>query len=276
MATAHEIFQRPFPVKLEWESVPTPKHYRSYPDAKDLPETMQVWNVQRPSTERSRGLVSDGFGFTDSPDCEFIAGGLSSKNRTAVALGRQANWFLWGFSAPPSEMTESARAVFLNTVVYMKRFDGAKLLVADPVEAREWAETFASWYTRDQGFDVVSHSKRCFTPRLLEASGGDLKRLLEFVLANRGCLRVDTGTDRFDIDPDVKSLGLANNDVALIERCVTMLEKGDRADLARTLLARYVDASPGPDAKSWRAWLDANRAKLYFTDRGGYRFRVRS
>jgi hypothetical protein len=67
---------------------------------------------------------------------------------------------------------------------------------------------------------------------------------------------------------------VANNDVALVDRCVTMLEKGDRPDLARTLLARYVECGPAGDAKTWRAWLDANRAKLYFTDRGGYVFRV--
>ena len=275
MVAAHEIFQQPFPVKLVWDSIPTPKHYRGYPDGTSLPDTIQVWQVQRPAETPNPGLVSDGFGFTDSPDCEFIAGGVSTKGPNAVAIGRQANWLLWGFSAPPSEMTDSARKVFLNAVVYMKRFDGARPLVVDPVGARGWAATFAIWYARRPDYGWASHSTQCFTPRVLEGAEGDLTKLASFVEANLSWIRVEPGTKKFDLDTEAKALGVANNDVALLDRCVTMLEKGDRADLARTLLARYVDANPGTDAKSWRAWLDANRARLYFTDRGGYRFRVR-
>jgi hypothetical protein len=272
---AHEIFREPFPVKLDFEAVPTPKHYRDYPEGKSLPDTMQVWRVQVKPGKQVYGLVSDPYGFTDSPDCEFISGGINSKGPNSVAIGRQGNWFLWGFSAPPSSMTESARMVFLNAIVYMKRFDGQAPLVLDPVPSRTWAEVYAGWYAAKPGFDIEDHSRQCFTKGLLDANGGDLSKLAAFVAANRAWIRVAPGTEQFDLDAEAKSLGIAVDDPALIERCVSMLEKGERADLAGTLLARYVDAKPGADAKAWRGWLRENRARLYFTERGGYRFRVR-
>ena len=46
-----------------------------------------------------------------------------------VALGRHGNYFLWGFAAPPSEMTPEGRNCFLNAVHYIKQFDGQKPVV---------------------------------------------------------------------------------------------------------------------------------------------------
>lgn len=275
MVAAHEIFREPFPVRLEFESVPTPQNYRDFPDGRSLPATMQVWRVHLKPEQQDYGLVSDPYGFADSPDCEFISSGINSKGPNSVAIGRQGNWFLWGFCAPPSSMTESARKVFLNAIVYMKRFDGQRPLVVDPVRSRTWAEVYAGWYAAKPGFDVAAHSLRCFTKGLLEANGGDLATLEAFVAANRAWLRVAPGTELFDLDAEAKSLGIAIDDPGLIERCVSMLEKGEKVDLARALLARTVEATPGDDAKAWRAWLGKNRARLYFTERGGYRFRVR-
>lgn len=55
------------------------------------------------------GMVADGHGFEDSPDCERVGGGINSKGPMAVAMGRQANLLQWGFygvraasSSPPT------------------------------------------------------------------------------------------------------------------------------------------------------------------------------
>jgi hypothetical protein len=80
---------------------------------------------------------------------------------------------------------------------------------------------------------------------------------------------------RIAIDEDAKALGIANRDPALLEKCVSMLEKGDRKDLAQRLLERYTDQKHGADAAAWRRWLEVSRSRLYFTDTGGYRFRVK-
>ena len=70
------------------------------------------------------GMVSDGHGFEDSPDCERIAGGVNSKGPWAVAIGRQANLLQWGFYGAPDRMTAPSKRAFLNAIVWMKQFDG--------------------------------------------------------------------------------------------------------------------------------------------------------
>jgi hypothetical protein len=84
------------------------------------------------------GMVSDGHGFEDSPDCERISGGVNSKGPMAVAIGRQANLLQWGFYGAPDRMTGSAKRAFLNAIVYMRRFDGHVPLVRKTSVGRTW------------------------------------------------------------------------------------------------------------------------------------------
>src|SRR5262245_16043853 len=84
------------------------------------------------------GMVSDGHGFEDSPDCERISGGVNSKGPAAVAIGRQANMLQWGFYGAPDRMTEASKRAFLNAIVWMKQFDGQRPLVKKEGEGRTW------------------------------------------------------------------------------------------------------------------------------------------
>ncbi len=111
-------------------------------------ETLKVWKVQdRAFPAIDPGLIYDPDGFEDSPDTERIASGLNSKNPRAIALARQGSFFLWGFSASPTDMTPEARKLFLNAVAYIRKFDGQTPLVhrdrpggyqsCDPFSCRE-------------------------------------------------------------------------------------------------------------------------------------------
>jgi hypothetical protein len=134
----HEIFQKPYPVNLEYDTVPTPEEYRHR--GLKPGEPLKVWHVQTQGYQTkgvSPGVVSMGDGFADSPDAEVISGGVNHKTPTAVALGRQGPFFLWGFSAAPKEMTDAGRLVFLNSVVYTARFDRAPLLVRQVKDSRD-------------------------------------------------------------------------------------------------------------------------------------------
>src|SRR5262245_20140999 len=106
MRLDHPIFQG---VELDRDEVATPKSYANYPEGKDLPAKMPVWRVQRGklAAEVDYGIVSDPYGFEDSPDAEFISSGVNSKGPGSVALGRHASLFLWGFAGDPTQMTES-------------------------------------------------------------------------------------------------------------------------------------------------------------------------
>src|SRR5688500_12824681 len=115
---SHAIFQTPFAVAPTFTDIPTPEHYRQYPEGEALGPTLRGWKVCAERTPDYPGVVADGYGFADSPDCEYIAGGVNSKGPRAAALARQGNFFQWGFSASPKAMTGEARRVFLNTLAY--------------------------------------------------------------------------------------------------------------------------------------------------------------
>jgi hypothetical protein len=139
--TGHTIFNRPFKTNLTFAKKPTPKNYYLFPSGKDFQEEIPMWRVQKEGYKDEKGyrvgLVSRRAGFTDSPDAEFIAGGVNTKDAGAVAIGRHGNFFLWGFSGSPDYMTDEAKLVFANAVVYMKGFKGQK-----PV-ARKYRPTIA-------------------------------------------------------------------------------------------------------------------------------------
>ena len=106
---------------------------------------MKVWRVQtKDYPEIDPGLVSDLYGFADSPDAEVIAQGVAGKGPDTLALGRQANFFLWGFSALPADMTPSGQRLFVNVVSYMRKFDGQMPLVRKTARSREWAFCYAT------------------------------------------------------------------------------------------------------------------------------------
>ena len=83
------------------------------------------------------GMVSRPGGFEDSPEAEIISGGVSAKTWDAVAIGRHGNFLHWGFAALSDDMTDEARDVFANAVVYIAGFAGQT-----PVARRYYASCF--------------------------------------------------------------------------------------------------------------------------------------
>lgn len=130
LKTEHPIFKGPFTVKMTMVEKPTPEGIYHYPSGKDVPKQIPMWRVQKEGYLDGKGyrmgLVSRGEGFLDSPDAEYISSGVNTKDLDAVAIGRHGNFFLWGFSASPDYMTEEAKQVFANSVVYIKQFKGQK------------------------------------------------------------------------------------------------------------------------------------------------------
>ena len=131
MRLNHAIFKAPLAVDVAFDMN---KPWELKADPRGL------WPVQigTMGTENDFGVVSDGHGFEDSPDCERISGGQNSKGPHAVAIGRQANMMQWGFYCAPDRMTRSARKAFLNAIVYMQRFDGHRPLVKKTARSRYW------------------------------------------------------------------------------------------------------------------------------------------
>lgn len=126
----HPIFQGPLPVDMKYERRIAPSSAISGVEGVTTPGVMDMWRVQTEGyreggRERYRqGLVAFGDGFEENGDAERIAGGVSDKYRNAVAIGRHGNFFMWGFAADPSYMTETAQRVFVNAICYISKFGG--------------------------------------------------------------------------------------------------------------------------------------------------------
>jgi hypothetical protein len=124
----HEVYRTPLIVQPEFEYRDTPGSYRrSHLGPDKLPDKFKVWRVQE---TQEGNVIARSYGFGDSPDTEILAVGFNhGKNYGAVGIGRHGNFLQWGYSDPPSKMTEAGRRLFLNCIHYIQRFDGKVPLV---------------------------------------------------------------------------------------------------------------------------------------------------
>ncbi len=287
MDATHEIFQSPFAVDLQYEEMPTRPNYPKYPGGEGLPAKMQIWRVAKDTPNGPWGLVASGCRFTDSPDCEFIAGGLNSKEVDSVAIGRQGNWFLWGFVASPSQMQAEARKAFLNSVVYIRKYDGQQALVESVATPRDWALFYAPerFYT---GKKIREKIQQRMSAQFLAVHDNDPDSFEQYLKSNLGYIYIP-GVNKQDknsvggrrpkqiltLDEDAQALGIANDDIRLLQHCVAALRDRQNKDRALRILVRYTDTGLGDDAKAWSQWLAASRDRLFFSDAGGYKWFVK-
>ena len=320
MRVDHDIFSTPHAVDLTIEQRPTPEAYAR----SGLGETMAMWRVQTEGyTERKdmlSGVVSSDSGFHDSPDVEWISGGINTKRPGAVALGRHGNFFHWGFAASPTFMTEEAKLVFVNTVHYISRFDGqapiakrqpgtatrdriegalARITEAGYAQELEMHRYYVERITArnaeiqariDRGEEVSDTDRRLLKSRMPRKPtrflpvkryvddetwpqiDGDEAAIRRY-FAERLPYMHNSGRYKLAVDEELRSFGVGNADIALLDRAVTELAGGRRAELARTLLERYTNER-FETAGEWSAWLRENRERLFFTEVGGYKWLV--
>jgi len=267
----HEVFQKPFKVEPEFEYQDTPPNYhRRHLGEDKLPDKMKVWRVQNIG-KRSGSVVARAYGFTDSPDTEVLIKGFNfGKEYGAVGVGRHGNFLQWGYSAPPSKMTEAGKKLFLNCVYYIHQFDGKAPLIRRTSSHRLNALRLAAVINRISG-DKKEFFARTFPPELWEKYGSDPDGLVQYYRENLEFVYRDKG---FRIDRELKSLGIdSDHSLDTLERLIGLLEDDTHADTARRLLARYTNRS-FQNADGWKRWFVNNRDRIFFSDVGGYKFFV--
>jgi hypothetical protein len=269
------------------------------------------------------GMVSRPEGFTDSPDAEVITSGVSLKSPVAVAIGRHGNFLNWGFSASPADMTEQAKKVFANAVVYISKFAGQHPIARKFDErqmARErikfykyickpsaWEESNRSSENFNKVMQHMSDSLKAvkkaggtiseqykmyldFTPMPLPSYEDHLKRAegkyyemfgtdtlayAKYFDENEGYFYPDMNASNFNIDNDVKSLGIANNDVRLLDKAISLWESGKDVDKAKKILTRYT-LCRFQTPQEWRSWYNKYSKLMFFTESGGWLFLINS
>ncbi len=146
MNLEHPIFKGPFETSVSLTKQPTPEdalHYAYFQD-EPVPDSVMMWKVNTKGYITDKdfniGMVSRPWGYTDSPDCEVISSGVCAKTIDAVAIGRHANFLTWGFIGGPQYMTDEAKVVFANAVVYMAQHKGLPIArkFNDRISTREY------------------------------------------------------------------------------------------------------------------------------------------
>jgi len=271
MRLDHPIFKGPLAVDID---------LRPNDWGKDF-DDRGVWQVQtgKMGSENDYGVVSDGHGFEDSPDCERISGGINSKSPYALAIGRQANMLQWGFYAAPDRMTASARKVFLNAIVYMKQFDGRKPLVKKVSRSRSWFQQYLAAVRELPDKDAkyresyAKYLKQQFPKQLIAKVGLDAKALEKWFKDNVEYMRAKQRWT-FVVDSDLAKLGISNRKPEFLDWLTKSLNADSHDELALRLAKRYLGDDHSADAKTALAYIEDNRGKLFFSDTGGYRWFV--
>ncbi len=265
-----EVYRTPLTVQPEFEFRKTPENYRqSYFGPGKVPDQIKVWRVQ--NTQKGN-VVARGYGFEDSPDAEIIAVGFNhGKAYGEVGIGRQGNFLQWGYCDSPSQMTEAGRRLFINCIHYIRRFDGKPPLVRPRVSGRSSALLMASYLKIIK--DKKGFFTRSFPNELWEKYQSDFDGLLAYYQENLELVYADSNR-MYRVDGDLKSLGLASNrKVESLQRLIDLLGDTQHAGTAKKLLSRYTDQS-FETPQQWRQWFDESKDRLYFTDTGGYKFKV--
>ena len=226
------------------------------------------------------GMVTDGHGFEDSPDCERISGGINSKGPRALAIGRQANLLQWGFYGAPDRMTESARRAFLNAIVYMRQFDGQVPLVQKTGMGRTWLLQWIESLAMMKPAELKSPKPDSYAgyllrhfPAELTRDGIDAAALRRWYEANEEFF--GGGKDRgIVVDADLAALHLSNRKPEFLDWLLAALGKDPEDRKALALARRYLGDEAGRDAAAATRFITANRPFLFFSDTGGYRWFV--
>ena len=150
MRTNHPIFKGPYKVKMTLVDRPTPDGAKEFAPLVNevLPETTKMWRVNTKGYATDPGfligMVSRPWGVEDSPEAEWISSGNCQKSIDAMALGRHGSFFHWGFAGAPMDMTEEAKPLLANAIVYISKFAGQHLIarklyegISTRIEAKE-------------------------------------------------------------------------------------------------------------------------------------------
>ena len=244
---------RSFTIDLKLEDMATPAHYLSLAGGKPLPKMMKVWRVQtKKYPDVDWGLVAPGARLRNFTDAEVISSGLNQKGSDMVAIGRQGNFLLWGFAASPGDMTLEApsasstpSATSGNSTDRTDRTEGRShalprndhderpLPEGHPRRGSLQANTprgrAKQRRTRQETANLdLFVFKQEYPDEVRDRLGLDPGRYIEWVKQNYDWLMPCGENPEFvqvGVDEDVKSLGLSNHKIELLDRCVMMLER---------------------------------------------------
>lgn len=218
--------------------------------------------------------------FGEAPDVEVMCGGINTKSAGAAALWRQGNLLHFGFEQGPHELNATGRALLDNAIHYIARFSEDRPIARAP-------SVFVTGKSIPRRANLLARLRGDYELEwLVDSFGPEEQRRLGEMGRAAYCERFASiagmcGLDdewRLVLDEDLEAWQVANDDPALIRRCVEAIGEGDGRQVlrARRLLARYVPCGPGADAgpEAWARWLEEHEPYLFFSETGRFRWYV--
>ena len=191
----------------------------------------------------------------------------------AVGIGRHGNILQWGYSAPPSRMTEAGKTLFINCICYISKFDGKVPFVRRQGSPRENALRLGAVVGRIKDEEFFP---RNFGAELTDDYKNDPKKIVQYYVENFELIYrpFSNSEGGYRVDHELKTLGIpSNRKIATLEKLIELLDDRDKSETANIALARYTDLS-FETPEQWRQWLRQNRDRIFFSDFGGYKFFV--
>jgi hypothetical protein len=226
------------------------------------------------------GMVSDGHGFEDSPDCERIAGGVNSKGPMAVAIGRQANLLQWGFYGAPDRMTAPSKRAFLNAIVWMQQFNGQRPLAKKTGRGRTWFVQYLDMLAEQPAKDLAKPPAKSTTgylagqfPPELVANGIDVAQLRKWYGDNEEYFGPGKDEWHCAVDADLAAAKLSNRKPEFLDWLLAAFARDPNDATALRLATRYL-GDHGRDAATAKQFIAGNRELLFFSDTCGFRWLV--
>ncbi|MBQ6072581.1 MAG: hypothetical protein IJK90_01555 [Bacteroidales bacterium] len=100
--------------------------------------------------------------------------------------------------------------------------------------------------------------------------GEDEAEYARYYEKNYGYFYCPDGEYYVKIDEEARYFGIPNNDIRLLDKCISVLEKGgEDVEDAKTVLKRYT-LCRFEKPEEWRNWFETYKDKLFFTEGGGY------
>jgi hypothetical protein len=163
-------------------------------------------------------------------------------------------------------MTEAGKALFVNCICYIRRFEGKNPL-----------STYIC-YERKTALDVVVHFGKQLVMLMPDKnmSEKDEDKLLAYFRENIElmCYQQSHSSNKYFIDEELKSLGsISNRKPETLKTLISLLRDPQKEQLARKLLSRYTDEKHSTP-EEWEAWLKESEDRIFFSDVGGFKFFV--
>ena len=272
----HEVFNTPISIDRS-HTIKRPAPNDEWRRDLGVEEVDVLPLVKDPNMEHQRGWCTYENTLAEGPEVEFICGGINDKMPAAVGIWRQGDLLHFGFDLSPDEMNDVAKALLINSIVYISHFtqDRPIVIAHSPfvdTSTRSRANV-EKWLTHDEY--PLTFFEGCIDKSLL-ASVEDRTRegYLAWFRANSKYLR--PGPEGPLVwDDEAKSLDIQYNTTDLFEHGIPALRDPKSRQAATILLKRHAPEGPTSDEPdAWADWYRDNKPYLFYSEWGSYRWYI--